>query len=144
MQRALTKKEFFMLNITTEENGEAVVLHCAGKIVRGDETALLCAGLGQQGRNIDLDLNDVAAIDAAGVGALISLQAAGIYLRLMNPNKAVREVLRMTKLDSVFEICGDPLAAISENQNRREARPKPARPKPSLSSLPSPCFAAAT
>jgi anti-anti-sigma regulatory factor len=133
MQRALPKKEFFMLNITTEENGEVVVLHCAGKIVRGE-----------QGRNIDLDLNDVAAIDAAGVGALISLQAAGIYLRLMNPNKAVREVLRMTKLDSVFEICGDPLAAISENQNRREARPKPARPKPSLSSLPSPCFAAAT
>jgi anti-anti-sigma regulatory factor len=32
-----------------------------------------------------LDLTQVDAIDAAGIGALASLQAAGVYLKLMNP-----------------------------------------------------------
>lgn len=99
-----------MLRVKSEEVGDSVVLHCAGRIVRGDEVALLCAAVRQRGRNIVLDLGEVDAIDAAGVGALISLQAAGIYLQLMRPTKAVRELLRVTKLDSVFEICASPPA----------------------------------
>jgi len=47
----------------------------------------------------------VDAIDAAGIGVLVSLQAAGIYLKLVNPTRQVREVLRVTKLETVFEIC---------------------------------------
>jgi anti-anti-sigma regulatory factor len=46
----------------------------------------------------------VDAIDAAGIGALVSLQASGIYLTLLNPTEQVREVLRVTQLESVFEI----------------------------------------
>jgi anti-anti-sigma factor len=98
-----------MLNVIIEKSGETVLLRCTGRIVRGDETALLCATLGQYGRQVILDLSQVDAIDAAGVGALISLQAAGIYPRLMNPNQAIREVLRITHLDSIFEICSAPL-----------------------------------
>jgi len=45
-----------------------------------------------------------SGVDAAGVGLLVSLQAAGIYLKLMNPTKQVREILRVTNLESVFEI----------------------------------------
>lgn len=93
-----------MLSVIIEESGETVLLRCAGRIVRGDETALLCAAVGQYGRKIILDLGQVDAIDAAGIGALIALQAAGIYPRLMNPNKTIREVLQVTQLDSVFEI----------------------------------------
>ncbi len=93
-----------MLNVTIEESEKNIILRCAGQIVRGDETALLCAAIGQADRNIVVDLSQVDAIDAAGVGALVALQAAGIYLRMLNPGKAVREVLRITKLDSVFEI----------------------------------------
>jgi anti-anti-sigma regulatory factor len=36
---------------------------------------------------------------------LIALQAAGVYLRLLNPTQQVREVLTVTHLDSIFEIC---------------------------------------
>ena len=57
---------------------------------------------------IILDLEKTDAIDAAGVGALISLHAAGVYLRLINPSKAVRDILRLTHLDSIFEIAGAP------------------------------------
>ena len=52
-----------------------------------------------------LDLTLVDAIDAAGVGALVSLQAAGVYLKLMNPTRQVREILKITHLDTIFEIC---------------------------------------
>lgn len=97
-----------MLRVKCEELGNSVVLHCAGRIVHGEETALLCSAVRQRGRNLILDLGEVDAIDAAGVGALISLQAAGVYLQLMNPAKAVRDVLRVTNLDSIFEICGSP------------------------------------
>ncbi len=58
----------------------------------------------KRGWNVVLDLSGVEAIDAAGIGALVSLQAAGVYLRLMNPPKPVRDILALTKLDSVFEI----------------------------------------
>ncbi len=94
-----------MLNVTVEKLGDVAILHCHGRIVRGQETTILCAAVQLHGREVILDLRNVDAIDAAGVGVLISLQAAGIYLRLMAPGEQVREVLRLTKLDSIFEIC---------------------------------------
>jgi anti-anti-sigma factor len=118
-----------VLNVTVEKFAETVILHCAGRIVRGDETALLCAAVGQHGRNIILDLEKTDAIDAAGVGALISLHAAGVYLRLINPSKAIRDVLRFTHLDSIFEIAGAPLSTdpreYEEESGLHQASPFP-------------------
>ncbi|HTR22778.1 MAG TPA: STAS domain-containing protein [Terriglobales bacterium] len=102
--RAQEHKESIMLHVTVGDSGQNVVLHCIGKIVRGYETALLCTAARQHGRSVILDLTNVEAIDAAGVGALISLQAAGIYVQLLNPSRSVREVLHVTHLDTVFEI----------------------------------------
>ncbi|HXY52757.1 MAG TPA: STAS domain-containing protein [Terriglobales bacterium] len=97
-----------MLRVIVEDLGDIVTLNCVGRLVRGDETAILCAAAQRGGRNLVLDLGQVDAIDAAGVGALIALQAAGIYLKLRNPTKSVREVLRLTQVESVFEIDADP------------------------------------
>lgn len=110
-----------MLNVTIEESGETVILHCVGRIVRGHETAILCPAARQHKPTIILDLSEVDAIDAAGIGALVSLQAAGIYLRLMNPSKPVREILQVTRLDTVFEILKSPLTA-SQEETARHAR----------------------
>jgi anti-anti-sigma factor len=93
-----------MLTVTTEQFGNVVTLRCTGRIVRGQETAILCAAVEHHGRDLVLDLAAVDAIDAAGIGLLVSLQAAGIYLKLVNPTKQVREVFRVTKLESIFEI----------------------------------------
>jgi len=93
-----------MLTVTVKESDEGVVLQCQGRIVRGDETAILCAAVRQEGRNVILDLTGVDAIDAAGIGCLVSLQASGIYLKLLNPTEQVREILKVTQLDSIFEI----------------------------------------
>src|SRR5215475_759303 len=97
-------QEEFMLTVTTQTVADTVILHCRGRLVRGEESALLCAAVRHHGRDVVLDLAEVNAIDAAGIGALVSLQAAGVYLKLMNPTEAVREVLRLTGMESVFEI----------------------------------------
>ena len=93
-----------MLTVTAKDSDDGVVLQCQGGIVRGDETAILCAAVGQHRRDVILDLTGVDAIDAAGIGSLVSLQASGIYLKLVNPTDQVREVLRVTQLESIFEI----------------------------------------
>ena len=92
-----------MLKVTLEKLDQAVILHCAGRIVRGDETALLCAASRNRGPVI-IDLENVEAIDAAGIGALVALQAAGIYTQLINPSEQVRELLQVTQVDSILEI----------------------------------------
>jgi anti-anti-sigma factor len=98
-----------MPNLTSETNiPQSVTLHCQGRIVRGHETRLLCAVLRTKAREITLDMRDVSEIDAAGIGALVSLQASGIYLKLVNPRPTLRDVLRLTKLDSVFEVVDEP------------------------------------
>ena len=113
-----------MLTVTIEERGDAAILRCAGRIVHGQETAILCAAVRQGERDLVLDLSEVVAIDAAGIGLLVSLQAAGIYLKLANPTKQVREVLRVTRLESVFEICdttsADEAAVEALNNERSE------------------------
>ena len=106
-----------MLRITVEDLGNDVILHCAGRIVLGYETAILCAAVRHAGKNITLDLSEVEGIDAAGIGALISLQAAGIYLRLRDPQNAVRAVLKVTGVESVFEI----YALTEENSNEENS-----------------------
>ncbi|MGB7641234.1 MAG: STAS domain-containing protein, partial [Terriglobales bacterium] len=123
--------------LANEELGKTVILHCAGRIVRGEETRILCAAVSHAGQNIVLDLSEVDALDAAGIGALIALQAAGIYLQLMNPPSAIREILHVTKLDSVFEICGPALAWIKLAGVKKEKEEvRPGRPSgPILSPL---------
>ena len=102
-----------MLNVTVEKISSVLTFKCSGRLVRGDETTILCAAIHQQERELNLDLSEVTAIDAGGIGALVSLQAAGLYLRLINPTPPVREVLRLTKLDSLFEV----LATEPSNQS---------------------------
>lgn len=99
-----------MLSVTVHNSGKAVILRCVGRIVRGQEARILCAALGCRKQEVILDLSRVHAIDAAGIGALVSLQAAGLYLRLKDPSPRVREILSVTKLDSVMEIGYSPLS----------------------------------
>jgi anti-anti-sigma factor len=132
-----------VLNVTVEKFPETVILHCVGRIVRGNETALLCAAVSQHGRDIILDLEKTDAIDAAGVGALISLHAAGVYLRLINPSKAICEVLRLTHLDSIFEISGAPPSPDHKEADHKEYE-QGSNSHPASPPFSSPVVAAAT
>ena len=96
-----------MLTVTVKDLGEVVTLFCKGTIVSGAEVAILCAAVRQYGRNLVLDLGEVDGIDAAGVGALIALQSAGVYFKLKHLARRVRETLRLRGAESIFEICED-------------------------------------
>ena len=96
-----------MLNVMVEIARDLVTISCEGGLVAGEEDRLLCAATRHPGQDVNLDMSGVTRIDAAGIRALISLQAAGIYLRLMNLPDAVRQVLRVTSVDSIFEISED-------------------------------------
>ena len=95
-----------MLKVFVNQVGNATILKCEGRLVRGEETRLLCTAM-RNGEEAIIDLAGVETIDAAGVGVLVSLQAAGIYVTLLSPNETVSRVLRLTGLDSIFEIRED-------------------------------------
>ena len=102
-----------MLNITLESARRVVTVRCQGRLVCGLESALFCAAVPHHRRDIIIvDLSGVTAIDAAGIGALVSLQAAGTYLRLVHPSERIRQVLSLTNLHSFFDI--------SESECRKE------------------------
>jgi anti-anti-sigma factor len=123
-----------MLTVSVEDLGDGVILRCVGRIVRGDENAILCSAAGQFGRSVVLDLAGVDGIDASGIGLLISLQAAGIYLKLTNPSKSVRETLKITHVDSILEICESPSVGDREEENTAGHR-APRSPQPGMAAL---------
>jgi anti-anti-sigma regulatory factor len=55
-----------------------------------------------------IDLSGVELIDAAGLGALISValmaQASQCSVKLAAPGNFIRELLELTKLTSIFEV----------------------------------------
>jgi anti-anti-sigma factor len=126
-----------MLTINVESIGGVVVVRCSGRIVCGQETSLLCSVMQQESRNVVLDLTEVDAIDAAGVGALLSLQAAGVYLKLLDPSRPVREMLKVTRLNSIFEISESQSMAESE-QSIEEGRPDHQSGRLTFASSPNP------
>lgn len=101
-----------MLTVTVHDLGDVVTLLCKGSIVSGAEAAILCAAVRQYGRNLILDLREVDGIDAAGIGALIALQGAGVYFKLRHLAQRVRDVLRLRGVEAIFEICDGPDALI--------------------------------
>src|SRR5271169_4364563 len=74
--------------------------------------------LSAQGRKrILLNLAGVKYVDSSGVGQLVgTLTAArgqGVDLKLLNPVKQVSDLLRMTKLISVFDVRDNEAAAVA-------------------------------
>src|SRR5919108_4938158 len=102
-----------MLSLSIHNLGDVAVFKCSGRITVEDEQRLRRAVLSQSElRMAVIDLADVTAIDAAGVGILVSLRTwaneTGTALKLMNLTPLVEEVLQVTKLRSQFRICSVP------------------------------------
>jgi anti-anti-sigma factor len=93
-----------VLDITIESSHGVVTVRCYGRLVYGWESAVFRAAVPRDRRAVIVDLSGVTAIDAAGIGALVSLQTAGTHLRLVEPSETVRQALRLTNLDSIFDL----------------------------------------
>lgn len=98
-----------MLTLKIQNLGDVTVFRCAGRITADDADGLRKAVQAQaQLRVAVLDLAEISAVDAAGLGMLAGLRswakAAGKQLKLMNIVPRVDEVLELTRLRSAFEI----------------------------------------
>src|SRR5215467_2266711 len=99
-----------MLSLIIQQLGDTTIVHCSGRIAFPDAQGLRVALLRQlRTRTLILNLLDTAAIDAAGLGVLVSLRTwakqTGRVLKLMNVTPWVERLLQLTKLKCEFEIC---------------------------------------
>lgn len=95
--------------VHVQNNGDFVTLRCIGRLVFDEGTnALRAAVIAHKGRQLVLDLACMEAIDAAGVGTLISLHqhvaGVGRDLIITQPKRQVLDVLRLTKADAVLNL----------------------------------------
>lgn len=112
------------------ESGEVAIVDLSGRFTLGDAAGVIrnCVrGLVDAGhRNILLNLADVTHMDsAAGLGELIGsyqlVKKNGGDLKLLNAQKSVADVLRITRLDTVFKIFGDEAEAVDSFRQSAKA-----------------------
>jgi len=100
-----------MLKATVQKFRDTTIVRCQGRIVVGESFASLRdAVVGHASASmLVLDLARVNRIDAGGLGVLLGLrewaQSNAIRFKLMNVIYNVDRVIRLTKLDRVFEFC---------------------------------------
>lgn len=99
-----------MLSIRQRNLGDAVILHCCGTLTAGNDAELRVGfAEGNSAPLTVLDMENVTAMDAAGIGALVDVRQgvmrAGGRLKLLNVPSRVASLLQLTGLGSVFEVC---------------------------------------
>jgi anti-anti-sigma factor len=100
------------LKLRSYPEEDAMVVECAGRLtieyapLLKNEVKAMIPGQ----KRIILDLTQVAFMDSSGVGTLVGLyisaRNSGCRLEICNMSNAVRDLLGMSHLLSVFEACG--------------------------------------
>jgi anti-sigma B factor antagonist len=106
--------------VSTREADGIVIADIVGKIALTEGTILLRDTvrdfLAIGNNRIILNLEDVDFIDSAGLGELVrthaSIRSHGGQLKLVHPSENVHKLLKITKLDHVFEIEPDEQSAL--------------------------------
>lgn len=113
-----------------EKRGEAVVIKLKGKLLLGesvDEFRNKWQDAADSGaRNVVVDISAVPVMDSTGIGSLMRCQATlsppGGKLRLVGANKVIRQALRVTRLEKLFEFHeseASALASLVEASSKR-------------------------
>jgi anti-sigma B factor antagonist len=98
-----------MVNIQSKNIGNVSVLNLDGNVVVGEtETLHDVVQALPSTDSVVLDLSGVSMVDAHGLGMLLQLreqaQARNMRFELMNVSSQLRELFRITRLDTVFQI----------------------------------------
>ena len=96
------------------------IVDFVGRITLGDESDLLRDTLNREmergHKKILLNLREVTYCDSAGLGELVGCYTAitrrGGALKLLDVPRKVRDILQVTRLDGLFELCSDEAAAV--------------------------------
>jgi anti-sigma B factor antagonist len=99
------------LKLSTRVQKGVTIVDCNGRIVFGEESALLRDTVKQlvgENSNIILNLGGISYIDSGGLGTLVALYTtahnAGGAVKLVNLTQRVGDLLQVTKLLTVFEV----------------------------------------
>jgi anti-sigma B factor antagonist len=101
------------MNYTIVEQDEVVILSLAGKIMGGPEASEINGKINQlmdDGKlKIVIDLGEVDWMNSSGLGILIDavtvLKNNNGALRLVNVSDRINNLLKITKLNTVFDVC---------------------------------------
>ncbi len=105
----------------TRQMDSITIVDLSGRITLGEASVALRETIGElvgKGhKKIVLNLGEVTYIDSSGIGGLVSAfnltRGQGGELKLVNLTQKVHDLLRMTKLDTLFDIKGDEATAIA-------------------------------
>src|ERR1035438_3649248 len=97
------------VKLTTRKNGEVTIIDASGKLTLGEGTGAL--------RTKIRELVDVTCTDSSGLGGLIAahttVTTAGGEMKLLSLAKRVHDLLKITKLYTVFEVFEDEASAVA-------------------------------
>jgi anti-sigma B factor antagonist len=99
------------LTLQTRPSVDALIVECRGRLMAEQCEALnaYVRNLLPVARRIILDLKEIARMDSSGLGTVVGLyisaHKSGGELVLINYNKSVKDLLRMTNVLSLFENC---------------------------------------
>jgi anti-sigma B factor antagonist len=117
------------LEIGSRFVGEVLVVTCRGRIVAGDEAARFHDHLNramQETPLVIVDLAEVVFVDSSGIGTLVRqmthARSRGGDLKLCGVPEFVTKTLRMTALDTVFEIHASQPEAVAAYYGSRRSR----------------------
>lgn len=122
------------LALESRRIGDIIVLKCGGRIVEGDESAPLyeqvTASLPHD-PHIVLDLSAIESIDSGGLGLLVRLhsrvQNAGGDVKLCAVPARIAEILRVTKLNTIFDTHESESSAVAAFYRDAKTNPVPDR-----------------
>jgi anti-sigma B factor antagonist len=109
------------LKMTNREVEGVSVVALDGRIVLGEESNALREKLkrliAEGKKKIILNMDNIKYIDSSGLGALVaahcSAKTQGASLRLCHLGSKFQEVMQITKLLTVFEVCDTEAAAVA-------------------------------
>ena len=100
------------MNFSTKEIEEVVILTLEGEMVGGPDATLLTEKLreliGEDKKQIIVDMGNVNYMNSSGLGILIggltTVRNNGGDLKLIRLAKRLQDLIRITKMDRVFDV----------------------------------------
>jgi anti-anti-sigma factor len=108
------------LKITNSETGGTSIVTLDGRIVLGEEGNALREKLKTMiaggKKQIVVNMKHITCVDSSGLGTLfaahLSARAEGASLKLCDVGSKFQEVLQITRLATVFQVCNTEAAAV--------------------------------
>ena len=104
----MSEDETPVLQLETERQPDATIVHCTGKVVIDSWTMFTVAvrALIPEGKPILVDLANVSLVDSVGIGTFVSVWASarkgGCELKFINLNEQIHDLFEITRLHGLF------------------------------------------